>query len=185
MNLKIANVSLSSEPGGAQLQILQDNISYNKKTIESSGGSVVVRELWWGSSDSTEYFAGNSKSFDIVLASDLLYIGIRDNIQDQLVRTLKEAVPLRLNSKLLLIYQERRSDLEAVMIEEIQKCDNIDCLELPVEACCYTDVYDSGREVAGGDTSSEGNICLSSLFGGVDDDAVMHLYLMKSKRDAI
>ena len=84
-----------SEIGGAQLDLLKLNIKLNENEITKGKGEVVnIIELWWGTKE-CESFLKDVDNYDLVIASDLLYIAIRDGLEIELVSTLSSSIPSR------------------------------------------------------------------------------------------
>jgi hypothetical protein len=148
------------------------------KAINAGGGQVEVRELWWGTKESDEYLATLRAKLDLAIASDLLYIAIRDSIQRELETALVQSIPV--SGSLLVVFQERRKELEEAIMKSIQSYEGIVVEAKYLSPECYQDVLlktdPSPDEPPAPD---EDNVGLTSLFGGVDDDALIHCFAIQ------
>lgn len=104
-----ANV-IVSERGDAQLHLLNNNVNKNKEQIIKNGGTIKVLDYSWGDDISEE--------FDYIFMCDLLYIVVRDDLQDYFKKTLHLLIK---NSDNYLVYEERVIDKEQLFINELKK----------------------------------------------------------------
>jgi len=131
--------------GTAQLKLLEKNIELNHCT------GAVATELFWGNQLQAEQVATSRGPFKLVIASDLLYIGFRDDVCEALLNTLVYFVSC--SQIVILAFEERLPRKEAAFLQDL-KMAGISVLEHPIGSD-----YDS-------DIRNEENI--DGMFAGLD-----------------
>ena len=102
-----------SEVGPAQLEAINKNARYN--LVENK---VRALEFPWGA-QSTVSKLGN---LDLVLASDLLYIAIRDNLEEELLSTLLTLVNAPGSPTVVFAFEVRLPHREDAFMKQLEKC---------------------------------------------------------------
>ena len=132
-----ASVTLT-DVGATQLQLLRDNAALN-----SVLDSVSILEFGWGD-DVGKLGAG----FDLVVASDLLFIAIREDLTSQLTACLASLAAS--GATVLFVYEERLLDEERAFVEALGAVDGVHVRELAEAELDLRDVEEEEDESAAG-----------------------------------
>jgi len=108
-----------TEIGKKQLDVLTQNVELNGFTDKQ----VACKKFAWGNQEQVP-----AEHFHVVLASDLLFIGIRDGILDELEKTLHAL--LHRCDQIIFAFEERRPDLEKDFMARFNDAANIDFVAL-------------------------------------------------------
>ena len=115
-----------TDAGKATIEHLESNVSLNLENIEKAGGSCAVLEYLWG----TEPPAALLRNFDLVLASDLLFITLRDGLEAEL----REAMTFLCRgpgTRFFFSYKERLPMRERAFMAELGR--TLDCISIPLD----------------------------------------------------
>jgi predicted nicotinamide N-methyase len=86
-----------------------------ERNVSAAGLRVRIEPYWWG--EPTDALAADGP-FDLVLASDIVFIAIRDGITAKLAATIRDLV-LNHCQRLLFVFEERLPDEEQEFMEEL------------------------------------------------------------------
>jgi len=100
-----------TDVGEKQIRTLERNAKIN-------GLEITCEDLAWGEDTALANLVERHGPFDLVLACDLLYIGIRDRIMPKLLSTLKTLV--QHSGRVMLSYESRQPAQEQSAIEELE-----------------------------------------------------------------
>mmetsp|Transcript_12884 Transcript_12884/g.25005 ORF Transcript_12884/g.25005 Transcript_12884/m.25005 type:complete len:589 (+) Transcript_12884:217-1983(+) len=110
-----ANVVLT-DVGSKQVKTMQENVALNGFGTEQ----VVCAPLAWGDEEAYNEIVTRYGPFDVVLASDLVYIAIRDKLFEPFAATIRQIVQ-EPATQLILGFEERQARAEREFFNELQK----------------------------------------------------------------
>lgn len=133
--------STISEVGSAQIEAIKLNAQQNLL-----GSTIVVKKFEWGSKSALNDLG----PLDLVLASDLLYIAIRENLEDELLSTLVELVHSAGTPSILFAFEVRLPHKEASFLKQLSS--RVDLKEFASEEVDLSDIvaaaHDTNQEAA-------------------------------------
>ncbi|GBG28368.1 Protein-lysine N-methyltransferase efm3 [Hondaea fermentalgiana] len=122
-----ANVVLT-DIGAKQVATMEANVELNGLSKDQA----VCAPLAWGDVQGFADLQTHFGPFDLVLASDLVYVGIRDGLLESLGATLQQAVQHDPKTSVLMSFEERQGRREREFLDQLCK----------VTSCEYTRVHD-------------------------------------------
>mmetsp|Transcript_8320 Transcript_8320/g.10828 ORF Transcript_8320/g.10828 Transcript_8320/m.10828 type:complete len:271 (+) Transcript_8320:943-1755(+) len=171
-----ANVTIS-EVGSRQLECIQNNVEMNDVAHRTK-----VVELPWGDKTAFQRLmqSRDNLGFDIVVASDLVYIAVRDSIHNLLVNTLSELMQSG-SENILLVYEERVRPEEEKLLDLLkEKNQNLNLFHHSQSDICCKDIMQSNN-TPGSDSddscnSTDENFGLENL---MEEELTFHMYTIK------